>query len=329
MTSVLLRDILGASFDEMPESVRRMHDIESTRDVRGVSRVIGGTNPVSRLIRIVAALPKPAHRASIHIRFAKVQNLEEWDRHFGKSRFRTVMKREGRYLAEHLVAFPVAFVYEVRAGRDGFSLHVVKVRFLGIPLPRPLRPFLAARASDWRGRYRFSTVVGFWFCGRVISYFGYLDAPSFDAPSFDAPSAGTRTEQATIVYDGLCHLCSGSVAWIARRIGDRVRFVPVQSGEGADALKTAGLDALDPASFLVVTDGRSLQKTAAVIAVLDIVGGAWKPAAQLLGLLPRSIVDKVYDWIAAHRYKWFGKRATCFVPSRGGAPDQLPFWSDR
>jgi uncharacterized protein DUF4166 len=86
--------------------------------------------------------------------------------------------------AEHLVAFPVVFVYEVRADRGGFSLHVAKVRFLGIPLPRLLRPFLAARASDWRGRYRFSTVVGFWFCGRVISYFGYLDAPS----------AGPRTE---------------------------------------------------------------------------------------------------------------------------------------
>jgi Domain of unknown function (DUF4166) len=184
MTDVLLRDILGARFDAMPESVRRMHDIESTRDVRGISRVIGGTNPVGRLIRIIAALPKPAHRAPIYIRFIKGQNLEEWDRRFGKSRFRTMMKREGQYLAEHLVAFPVVFVYEVRADRGGFSLHVAKVRFLGIPLPRLLCSFLAARASDWRGRYRFSTVVGFWFCGRVISYFGYLDAPS----------AGPRTE---------------------------------------------------------------------------------------------------------------------------------------
>jgi len=53
MTDVLLRDILGARFDAMPESVRRMHDIESTRDVRGISRVIGGTNPVGRLIRVL------------------------------------------------------------------------------------------------------------------------------------------------------------------------------------------------------------------------------------------------------------------------------------
>ncbi len=178
MTDILLRNILGVRFDEMPEAVRRMHGIEQTQDVRGISRVMGGKNALSRLIRVIAALPSPAHRAPIYIRFTKGQNFEEWDRHFGKSRFHTVMKREGQYLAEHLVAFPATFVYEVTADRKGFSLHVAQVRFLGIPLPRLLRPTLAARAGEWRGRYRFSTMVGFWFCGRVISYFGYLDAPS-------------------------------------------------------------------------------------------------------------------------------------------------------
>jgi Domain of unknown function (DUF4166) len=178
MTDILLRNILGAGFDEMPEAVRRMHSVEKTQDVHGISRVMGGTNPLGWLIRVMAALPRPAYRAPIYIRFVKGQHFEEWDRHFGKSRFHTIMKQEGKYLAEHLVAFPVTFVYEVRADQCGFSLHVAQVRFLGIPLPRLLRPTLAARAGQWRGRYRFSTVVGFWFCGRVTSYFGYLDAPS-------------------------------------------------------------------------------------------------------------------------------------------------------
>jgi len=178
MTDILLRKILGAGFDEMPEAVRRIHSIGQTQDVRGISCVMGGKNALSRLIRVIAALPRPTHRAPIYIRFVKGQNFEEWDRHFGKSRFHTVMKQEGPYLAEHLVAFPVTFVYEVKADDRGFSLHVAQVRFLGIPLPRLLRPTLAARAGEWRGRYRFSTMVGFWFCGRVISYFGYLDEPS-------------------------------------------------------------------------------------------------------------------------------------------------------
>jgi predicted DCC family thiol-disulfide oxidoreductase YuxK len=120
---------------------------------------------------------------------------------------------------------------------------------------------------------------------------------------------GREQSEATVVYDGLCHLCSGSIAWIARRLDDRVRFVPVQSGEGAEALQAAGLNALDPASFLLVTDGRSLQKSAAIMGVLGMLGGGWKPAALLLRLLPRSIADRVYDWVATYRYKWFGKRA--------------------
>ncbi len=122
MTGILLRNILGAPFDRMPEAVRRMHSIEKTQDVRGISRVMGGTNVLSRLVRVIAALPTPAHRAPISIRFIKGHNDEEWDRRFGKSRFHTIMKQEGHYLAEHLVAFPVTFVYDVRADRKGFSL---------------------------------------------------------------------------------------------------------------------------------------------------------------------------------------------------------------
>jgi predicted DCC family thiol-disulfide oxidoreductase YuxK len=120
----------------------------------------------------------------------------------------------------------------------------------------------------------------------------------------------------TIVFDGMCHLCSGSVTWIARRVDRQVRFVPAQSDEGARALEAAGLDALDPASFLVVQDGRSLQKSAAVLAVLDVIGGSWKIAAWLLRLLPQRAADAVYGFVAANRYKWFGRRETCFLPRR-------------
>jgi predicted DCC family thiol-disulfide oxidoreductase YuxK len=305
MTGVLLRNILGARFDHMPETVRRMHSIETTQDAVGTSRIMGGTNLLSRLVRVVAALPSPARRAFVHIRFIKGPEREEWDRRFGSRRFHSVIMQEGPCLAERLAALPVTFVYEVRAGRRGFSLHVVQVRFLGLPLPRLLRPTVTARVGERRGRYRFSIMAGFWFCGRVVSYSGYLDPP--------VPAAAA-TASVTVVYDGLCHLCSGSVTWIARRVGDRVRFVPVQSAEGAHALEAAGLNALDPGSFLVVKDGRFLQKSHAVIAVLQVVGGGWKAAALLLKLLPRQAADRIYGWIAANRYKWFGKRTTCFIP---------------
>jgi len=304
MTDILLRSVLGIEFDRMPEAVRRMHSIKEAQDACGISRVTGGNNLVSSAIRHIAALPRPAQRAPIHIRFIKAQDGEEWDRHFGKSRFRTVMKQQGRVLNERLVGFPVTLVYRAKADHRGFCLQAVQVRFLAIPLPRLLCPTLAARAGEWRGRYRFSTVAGFWFCGRVISYSGYLDPPVVSAVEHPA---------VTIVYDGMCHLCSGSMAWTARRVDRLVRFVPVQSEEGAGALKAVGLDALNPTSFLVMENGRFLQKSTAVIAILHVVGGGWKMAAWLLGLLPTSVADKIYDWVAANRYRWFGRRESCFI----------------
>jgi predicted DCC family thiol-disulfide oxidoreductase YuxK len=308
MTGVLLRDILGgAAFDAMPETVRCIHGNETTQNAAGTARIMGGTNPLSRIVRLAAALPRPSRRAPVHIHFIKGPDREEWDRRFSNSRFRTVMAQEGPYLTERLAALPVTFVYEARASRRGFSLHAVQVRFLGLPLPRLLRPTVSSRVGEWRGRYRFGVLAGFWFCGRVVSYAGYLDPP-VPAPVETAP--------VTIVYDGLCHLCSGSVAWIARRVDGSVRFVPVQSNEGAEALEAAGLNALDPDSFLVVKDGASLQKSRAVIAVLQVVGGGWKAAAVLLKLLPRPAADRLYGWIAANRYKWFGKRTACFIPRR-------------
>jgi predicted DCC family thiol-disulfide oxidoreductase YuxK len=309
MTGVLLRNILGARFDDMPDAVQRMHAVETAQEAAGTACIRGGANALSRFIRVIAGLPAPARRAPVHIRFVQGPDREEWDRRFGGSRFRTVMTREGRYLAERLGALPVTFVYEVRAGRRGFSLHVVRVRFLGMPLPRLLRPAVAARTGEWRGRYRFSIAAGFWFCGRVVGYAGWLDPP---VPVTAAPAS----PGITIVYDGLCHLCSRSTAWIARRAGGRVRFVPVQSGDGAAALAAAGLNALDPESFLVVKDGETLQRSRAVIAVLQVVGGGWKAAALLLQLLPQPAADGIYGFVAANRYKWFGKRATCFIPPR-------------
>ncbi|MDE1902195.1 MAG: DUF4166 domain-containing protein [Alphaproteobacteria bacterium] len=175
MNKVLLKEILGSKFDLMPEAVKEMHSIQQTKKVQGTAKVVGGKNPIAKIIQILARLPAPTRRVPVRINFIKRNDSEEWDRLFGNNPFHTIMKKEGPYLAECLVAFPVTFVYEVMADQKGFSLHVVKVRFLGIPLPRFMQPSLAARAGEWRGRYRFSTWVGFWFCGRVISYFGYLE----------------------------------------------------------------------------------------------------------------------------------------------------------
>ena len=126
---------------------------------------------------------------------------------------------------------------------------------------------------------------------------------------------GTGSLPTVIIYDGMCHLCSGSMAWLAHRVSeDRLKFTPVQSAEGTKALQSAGLNELDPSSFLLLSGGRVLQKSRAVIAALRLVGGLWKALAWALSLLPLSFADRLYDWVANNRYNWFGRRDTCFIP---------------
>jgi len=118
----------------------------------------------------------------------------------------------------------------------------------------------------------------------------------------------------TLVYDGMCHLCSGSVEWIARRATPgQIRYVTVQSEEGAKLLASAGINALDPQTFLVIDNGKYLMRSRAVISLLEMVGGGWKIAAWLLKILPASFADAVYGWVARNRYKWFGRRDSCFI----------------
>jgi len=116
------------------------------------------------------------------------------------------------------------------------------------------------------------------------------------------------------LYDGVCVLCSGGVAYTLRHERDHaIRFVAIQSREG-QALATAhGIDANEPASFLFIEGHQALAKSDGVLALLGHLGG---PARLLLAgrLLPRPMRDWLYDRIARNRYRLFGRKTACGMP---------------
>ena len=117
------------------------------------------------------------------------------------------------------------------------------------------------------------------------------------------------------LFDGVCNLCSGSVALVLKL--DRrgvVRFTPIQSPYGRRLAIQAGLDPDEPQSFLFFDRGVALRKSAAVLALLGRVPPplSW---FRVLRLVPEAWRDGAYDWIAAHRYRLFGKRRVCMVPT--------------
>ena len=135
-----------------------------------------------------------------------------------------------------------------------------------------------------------------------------------------------------VYYDGLCGLCDGFARFVVARdrLG-RYRFAPLQ-GETArtrlgsdlqlDALRTVMLED-DPALRPIGTTEGIRVKSDAVLAILAGLGHGWG-VVRVLRIFPRPIRDWVYDFIARHRFRWFGKREECRVPTREERDRLLP-----
>ncbi len=117
------------------------------------------------------------------------------------------------------------------------------------------------------------------------------------------------------LFDGVCNLCSGSVAVVLKLDREGViRFTPIQSPYGRQLALAHGIDPDTPASFLFIDHGRALEKTAAIGALLRRLKAPWRWLA-VVDRLPRTSADAAYDWLAANRYRLMGKKDACMVPS--------------
>jgi predicted DCC family thiol-disulfide oxidoreductase YuxK len=119
-----------------------------------------------------------------------------------------------------------------------------------------------------------------------------------------------------LVFDGVCVLCSRWVHFVLRRDrAGRYLFAAMQTPGGRRLLVEHGIDPDDPISFLLLEQGYGYMDTDAIVRVLRGFGGGWRMLALLVSIVPRFIRDPAYRWIARHRYRLFGQRETCLVPT--------------
>jgi predicted DCC family thiol-disulfide oxidoreductase YuxK len=119
-----------------------------------------------------------------------------------------------------------------------------------------------------------------------------------------------------IVFDGHCNICSGWVRFMASHpTTPPFRLVPMQSEEGRLLLTAHGIDPDDPATFLVLDADMALQASDGAIHVIAVLGGLWR-AVRLARWVPRPWRDALYRLLARNRYRWFGRRAVCYLPER-------------
>jgi predicted DCC family thiol-disulfide oxidoreductase YuxK len=118
-----------------------------------------------------------------------------------------------------------------------------------------------------------------------------------------------------IVFDGECVMCSANARFVlARDRRRRFLLTTAQSPLGAALYRHFGLSAGEEGTILVVADGRVLTESEAVIAIPAGLGWPWRIAAASR-IVPRPLRDRLYRWVARNRFRWFGRRETCWVPA--------------
>ena len=122
-----------------------------------------------------------------------------------------------------------------------------------------------------------------------------------------------------VLYDGVCGLCDRAIQFLLKHDHRAVfAFASLQSPSGRAMVTRDGGNPDDVSAFRVVVNYRTasagiLSASRAVLFVAGELGWPWK-AARLMRILPTTILDRVYDVVARHRYRVFGRHDQCLIP---------------
>ncbi len=118
-----------------------------------------------------------------------------------------------------------------------------------------------------------------------------------------------------VLFDGVCNFCNGSVNFIIRRDPKKkFRFAPLQSEVGQKLLKQFGLSTTDLDTMILIDGDRYYSRSTAGLQIARRMSGLW-PLLFAFIVVPPFLRDFVYNVIARNRYRWFGKRDACMVPT--------------
>ena len=117
-----------------------------------------------------------------------------------------------------------------------------------------------------------------------------------------------------VLFDGVCNFCSDSVNFIIRHdTKNRFAFAPLQSGKGIELRAKYGIDD-DIDSIVLIEDDRAFTKSTAALRIAKRLGGIWALAYAFI-IVPRPVRDYLYELFAKYRYRLFGKKDECMLPT--------------
>ena len=118
-----------------------------------------------------------------------------------------------------------------------------------------------------------------------------------------------------ILFDGVCNFCNSTVNFVIKRDKKTtICFAPMQTVAGQALLKQYNLPADDMLSFVFIDKGKAYTRSTAALKVCRYLRRLW-PLCYGFIIVPKFIRDGIYNWIARNRYKWFGVREQCMIPT--------------
>ncbi len=121
--------------------------------------------------------------------------------------------------------------------------------------------------------------------------------------------------QSIILFDGVCNFCNSAVNFVIKRDKNNlIQFSPLQTQIAHELLAKHKLPTEDLKSFIFIEDGKSYTQSTAALKVCRYLTGLW-PLLYSFIIIPHFIRDGIYKWIAKNRYKWFGQKNECMIPT--------------
>ena len=122
-------------------------------------------------------------------------------------------------------------------------------------------------------------------------------------------------ENPIVFFDGVCNFC---VYWvnfsIKRDRRKKLRFAPMQGETAKNLFPQYGLLVSAQESVVLIEGGKTYRDSSAALRIAKHLSGGWKLFYGLI-IIPKFIRDAVYQWIGKNRYKWYGMKNECMVPT--------------
>ena len=121
-----------------------------------------------------------------------------------------------------------------------------------------------------------------------------------------------------ILFDGVCNLCNSSVLYVIKRDkNEKFLFAPLESDIGNKIIQKFSIDTKETDSILLynpLKDSLTYKSTAALLIAKQL--GFPTNILTLFLIVPKAIRNWVYNYIAKNRYKWYGKKESCMIPTQ-------------